>query len=177
MSSSRDAPRERGSVSHLSFLHFSLFSLFYILQLIFLHLVSFLHLQLCFYPHVTKCLGYRHTLQLGIVFFIACYLILPFSNRITGPISSPTSGPCSEGGGGGDVNSSSSESIFSGSGSGGGGGGPFDNYSNTTNDSSTSYCSVDYEIGVNHNSIQRVPLRVWTFLFVLMVLLVISRYV
>ena len=97
-------------------------------------------------------------------------MILPFSNKITGPISSPTGGPCSADN---NSSSSSSSSLFSGSGSGS----VFDNSSNFTDTNSTDFCEMGYEIGVNENSISRVPLKVWAILLTVMVLLAISRYV
>lgn len=120
--------------------------------------------QLAVYPRVAKLLGYRKTLQFGISIFVVCYMLLPFSNRITGPISS-TSGPCS--------NTTGNLSVFSGSGSG-----IFEDETLNLNGSTgVNYCgSEDYDaIGVNENSVMRVPLRVWAMLISIMVLLVISR--
>lgn len=61
-------------------------------------------------------------------------------------------------------------SIFSGSGSG-----IFEN--ETLNLNGSNYCGTeDFDtIGVNENSVMRVPIRVWLMLIGLMVLLVISR--
>lgn len=109
---------------------------------------------------MVKYLGYRRTLQFGISMFVVCYMLLPFSNRITGPISSSAGGPCSS-------NTTGNVSIFSGSGSG-----IFENETLNLN-----YCGTeDFDtIGVNENSVRRVPIRVWLMLISLMVLLVIAR--
>lgn len=123
--------------------------------------------QLLVYPQIAKYLGYRKTLQLGITIFIVCYMLLPFSNRITGSVDTSPDGPCG--------NNTSADSL-PGSGSGSG---IFNNTTvdlNATDANSTQYCTVDYEIGVNDNSITRVPLRVWSLLLFVMTLLVMSRY-
>ena len=89
-------------------------------------------------------------------------MILPFSNRITGPIGDAADNPCS----GSQTNSTSaSSSVYSGSGSGG------------FAANSTGFCRVDYEKNVNENSVLRIPARVWAMLLTVMALLVISRYV
>lgn len=120
--------------------------------------------QLTLYPYVVKYLGYRKTLQFGISIFVICYMLLPFSNRITGPISSSAGGPCSS-------NTTENMSVFSGSGSG-----IFENETLNLN-GSTDYCGTeDFDtIGVNENSVARVPIRVWLMLISIMFLLVISR--
>jgi MFS family permease len=120
--------------------------------------------QLLVYPHIARYLGYRKTLQFGILVFIVCYMLLPFSNRITGPIE-PQDPLCL------NATSNSSSSIFSGSGSGSGSG----VFENATDTNSTAYCEIDDVIGVNENSIKRVPISVWLILLAVMCLLVISR--
>ena len=125
-------------------------------------------MQLLVYPHVAKRLGYRRTLQLGIAISTACTIVLPFSSRIAGPLSGSANGPCNNG---------SSPTVFSGSGSGGSG--IFDTATldlNATDANSTQYCQIDYVIGVNDNSIARLPFRVWIVLLSVMILLVVSRY-
>ena len=124
-------------------------------------------LQLLVYPHIAKHLGYRKTLQMGISIFIVCYMLLPFANRITGPVDTSPDGPCGNGTSADDLSGSRS------------GSGILDNATldlNATDSNSTQYCTVDYEIGVNENSIVRVPLRVWALLLFVMTLLVMSRY-
>ena len=93
-------------------------------------------------------------------------MLLPFSNRITGPIE-PQDPLCL------NATSNSSSSIFSGSGSGSGSG----VFENATDTNSTAYCEIDDVIGVNENSIKRVPISVWLILLAVMCLLVISRLV
>ena len=109
---------------------------------------------------MVKWLGYRKTLQFGVIIFIICCIVLPFSNRITGPITS--------------AEAANDTSNFSGSGSG--------NITldlNTTDLNSTLYCGDDQEdlIGVNPDSIKRVPIQVWAVLITVMVLIVVGRSV
>ena len=98
-------------------------------------------------------------------------MLLPFSNRITGPIE-PQDPLC--------INATSnSSSIFSGSGSGSGSG-VFENATfdlNATDTNSTAYCEIEDVMDVNDNSIKRVPITVWLVLLGVMGLLVISRFV
>ena len=118
--------------------------------------------QLLVYPRLVKLLGYRRTFQFGVFACVACFLILPFSNWITGPIGDAADNLCS----GSETNSTSSSSVYSGSGSGG-----------FVAANSTGFCQVDYETSVNENSVSRIPARVWAMLLSVMALLVISRYV
>jgi MFS family permease len=116
--------------------------------------------QLLVYPRLVELLGYRRTFQFGVFACVACFMILPFSNRITGPIGDAAYNLCS----GSQTNSTSaSSSVYSGSGSGG------------FAANSTGFCRVDYETNVNENSVLRIPARVWAMLLTVMALLVISR--
>ena len=93
---------------------------------------------------------------------VICFFILPFSSHITGPIGGPAEELCTS-----NTSSTppSSESVFS-SGSGGGA---------LSGGNSTQFCGLEYEIGVNEDSVARIPLRVWAMLLAVMALLVISR--
>jgi hypothetical protein len=114
---------------------------------------GFVHyLQFFVFPRVSKCLGFRHTYKLGCVLFGISSIILPLSNRISGPISY------------------SSEDIFSGSGSGGGLS-PFFVY----NDSCGNLINTTDGFS-GANSVSRVPARVWAVIMTITVATVFSRY-
>lgn len=115
--------------------------------------------QLLIYPKLVKFLGYRRTFQSGVLAGVLCFFLLPFSNRITGPIGDAADDLCNS-------NGNSTTSLFSESGSGSGG----------FVANHTQFCEVDYEVTVNENSVARIPARVWAMLLGVMALLVISRY-
>ena len=112
-------------------------------------------MQLSVFPLTVRCIGYRWTLRLALVFFAVSCVLLPFSNQITGPIPNKSA-----------LNTSLS---YSGSGSGSG----FQN--STTFD----YCENDLsdEMQVNINSVIRIPIYVWVVVVIILLVMMVSRYV
>lgn len=138
-------------------------------SLLFLPLPPSRPAQLVIYPTVIKWTGYRRALQVSILVFIISCVCIPFSNKITGPISGTDT-----------VSTSQNTSLFSGSGSGGGWN--LSLIQNVTQElnttlNSTDYCNTVQEdvIGVNENSIKRVPITVWLVLITFVLLMVVSR--
>ena len=110
----------------------------------------YIPLQLALYPYVVRWLGYRRTLQFALGTYVVCAALLPLSNLITGPINSMES-------------------------------------ANNTNDSGNVtldmnatdlYCGRDVledSMGVNPNSVWRIPIRVWVVVITIMMITAISR--
>ena len=113
----------------------------------------FFILQLLIYPRIAKCIGYRGTVTVGLLLFGVMSVLFPFSNRITGPI-----------GDSGDIIKP-------------------DNFNLTTNSSIESdFCGHQLsgdgsENLVNENSVNRIPIRVWSWLVFNLTLWIISRWV
>ena len=112
-------------------------------------------MQLSGFPLTIKCIGYRWTLQLGLVLFAVSCVLLPFSSQIAGPIPNTSV-----------VNGSL---VYSGSGSGTG-------FQNST---AFDYCGNDFseEMHVNTNSVKRIPVNVWVVVIIFLSIMVVSRYV
>ena len=106
------------------------------------------------FPKLVKYLGYRHTYKLGCVLFGIASVLLPLSNRISGPISSDSHGDKGSGNG-------------SGSGSGMG---PVDDFCGSP--------SFEAENSTQRgDSVSAIPARVWAVLFSITILLIFSRCV
>lgn len=116
-------------------------------------------MQFFLFPLITKFLGYRHTYKLGCALFAIAIVLLPLANRISGPISS------------------SSDNAFSGNGSGNGS--DFSDFDNSTDFCGTPLYASDNvtETSINVNSVSRIPARVWVVMFLIAILLVMSRYI
>ena len=109
-------------------------------------------LQLTVYPRIVKCLGYRRTLQLGIVLYGVSCILLPFSNQITGPITKDTDGGSGSGLGSGLLVMNTTDLDYCG---------------NNISSSST-------DTLINENSVKRMPAQVWIVLGLITVLRVIA---
>ena len=107
------------------------------------------------FPLIVKCLGYRWTFRFGLVLHVVVCVVLPFSNRITGPIP--------------EVSLLNATLSSCGSGSGVG-------FQNIT---SYDYCGNDLssEVAVNENSVKRIPIKVWVVVAIILSVMVLSRSV
>lgn len=113
--------------------------------------------QVLLFPGIVKKLGYRWTLRIMTLVFVAGIVLTPFSNSFTGPISSNQSSVSTGAEGSGDEWSDS----WAGSGL-----------------NSTDYCSEDVasiNAVVNENSITRLPWAVWVMVAGTLMLSVIPR--
>ena len=100
------------------------------------------------FPRITKCFGYRWTFRLAVLVFAATFVLLPFSNQITGPVPG-------------------SNDTFSGSGSGSG---LWNNTDYCGNDLNS------MNVSVNENSVKRIPVYIWAAVIGIFVFVVVSRY-
>ena len=96
---------------------------------------------------MVRWLGYRRTLQFALGTYVVCSALLPLSNLITGPINSMESA---------------------------------NNTGNVTLDLNATdlYCGVDVledSIGVNPNTVWRIPIRVWVVVITIMTITAVSR--
>ena len=103
------------------------------------------------YPRLAKLLGYRHFHRISLVLTIISIVLLPWSNAITGPISST------------DDPSISGSGMVSGSGDG--------------NSTLLDYCGDTLDTAtVNENSITRLPAKVFAVMLIILAILFLSRY-
>ena len=105
--------------------------------------------KLLVYSRIAKCLGFRRTFQVGVLLFGTVCVLIPFSNKISGPVP-------------GSSTSSNVTDLWSGSGSG----------------NSTDFCGDDSDdgVGVNEDSMERIPYYIWLLLSLVYGAMVISRY-
>ena len=106
------------------------------------------YLQFFVFPRIAKCFGFRHTYKIGCVLFGVTSVLLPLSNRISGPTFF-----------------SEEEEMFSGNGSGNG------------SDFELDYCGKSINSAEETNSVSRVPARVWAVIMTITVMMVFSRQV
>lgn len=133
-------------------------SVFSFAQNFLIHFFVFL-LQFFLFPKIARCLGFRHTYKLGCAVFGVFSILLPLSNRISGPASY------------------ANEDTWSGSGSGSGS--DLTPFFFTYNDSCGNLInSTDNTTSISDgNSVSRVPGRVWVVIITIVLVMVCARYV
>ena len=116
-------------------------------------------MQLFLFPQIAKCLGYRHTFKLGCAVFGIFSILLPLSNRISGPVSYAY------------------EDM--GSGSGSGNENDLTPFFFTYNDSCGNLINTTENTTPtsDSNSVSRVPGRVWVAIMIIVRIMVCARYV
>ena len=103
------------------------------------------------YPRLAKLFGYRHFYHISLVLVIVSVVVLPWSNAITGPISSTSTTN--------DTDMSGSGMIL------GSGDGNITDYCGGVTDTDT----------VNENSIARLPAKVFAVMLIILLIYYLSR--
>ena len=106
---------------------------------------------------MTRWFGFRNTFRLGVFAFGVTFLLLPFSNQITGPIPHSNTSLPDNGTAGSGMSPDDDETSG------------YCNYTLSVNSS--------FESSVNVNSVARVPIYVWFVVITIVTLVYIGRYV